>query len=191
MASYQEKQNFKSQLSSAIRLKCTEFTQKNGKISYNEAKSIVASVENVFRSRIRYVPKEIDAACNIALVILAPSMAAKVELIKKIASTFGGLAGLGAIIAGVGMALGWGTGTIAAVTAWFMGTAPWGPLGWIVGGVSVVVIAGYFYFSDDDAENAEKFEKALIKGLDEAIDKIWPKCGDELAEEKNPEASIK
>ena len=148
-------------------------------------------MENVFRSRVRYVPKEINAACNLALIILAPSTAAQVELIKTIVSTCGGLAGLGAIIAGVGMALGWGTGTVAAVVAWFTGTSVAGPLGWILGGVSAVVIAGYFYFSSDDAENAEKFEKALINGLDKAIDKIWPQYGDKLAEKKNPKASIK
>lgn len=191
MNSEEKKQAFKSQISSAISQKCTELTAEKKAITYNEGKGIVASVNGVFDSCLGFVPKQISAACDLALVFIAPSMKEKMEIIKTIVGTVGGLAGLAAIIAGIGMAVGWGAGAIAAITAWFTGTSMAGPVGWIFAGVSIAAIAGYFYFSDSEAANAERFEKALKGGLESAIDEIWTEYGDVLYNEMKKLKNIK
>ena len=47
------------------------------------------------------------------------------------------------------------------------------------------------YRFSNKVKMAEKFEKALIKGLDEAIDEIWPKYGDKLASDGVTEQDCK
>ena len=47
------------------------------------------------------------------------------------------------------------------------------------------------YCFSNKVKMAEKFEKALIKGWDEAIDEIWPKYGDKLASDGVTEQECK
>ena len=181
MNTEEKKQAFKTLIEGAISEKCTELTRQNdGKISYNEAKNIVHFVEMVFVKHLGFTPKQITAACSLALTFLAPTTKEKVKMLKTVVSTMSGICGLAAIIGGVGLACGWGAGTVAAVVAWFTGTSMLGPFAWIVSGTSVIVIAGYFYFSSDDAKDAERFEKVLKGGLDKAIDEIWREYGDKI-----------
>ena len=187
----EKKQAFVGQIKSAISQKCTVLTSEKNAISYNEGKGITASVNGVFDSCLGFVPKQISTACDLALVFIAPSMKEKMERIKTIATTVGGLVGLAAIITGIGIAVGWGAGTIAAITAWFVGASVAGPVGWIVSGVSIAVIAGYFYFSDSEAANSERFENALKGGLEKAIDEIWNEYGEVLYSEMKNLKDIK
>lgn len=137
-------------------------------------------VELIFMHHIGTVPKQINVACQLSLTFIAPSLMEKRKLIKTATSLTSGTAGLVAIIGGIGAAVGWGSGTIAAVIAWFTGASILGPVGWIVAGGTLTVIAGYFYFSSSNAKDAERFENALISGLEKAIDEIWPQYGDSL-----------
>ena len=181
MKNEKSKQAFKNLVCGAINEKCTELTKTNGKITYNDGKNIVQFVNMVFLDYIEFVPKEIVVACALYLAVIAPSARERKMLIKKVTTTIGGLGGLGAIVTGIGMALGWGAGTIAAVTAWFTGVSILGPVAWIASGAAITAIAGYFYFSSDDASKAEKFERSLVKGLDKSIDEIWEEHGDAIA----------
>ena len=186
MNTEEKKQAFKTLIKGAISEKCTELTGKNGgRISYNEGKNIVEFVEMVFFKHLGFAPKQIQAACTLALTFIAPSTKEKIKLLKKVIITMSGIAGLGAIITGIGLACGWGAGAIAAISAWFAGVSILGPIAWIVSGTAIAVIAGFFYFSSDDAKDAEKFEKALLGGLDKAIDEIWPEYGDKIDNNQN------
>ena len=186
MNTEEKKQAFKTLIEGAISEKCTELTRQNdGKISYNEAKNIVHFVEMVFVKHLGFTPKQITAACSLALTFLAPTTKEKVKLLKKVVTTMSGIAGLAAIITGIGLACGWGVGIIKAIVLWFIGPSIFGPIAWIVSGTSIVVIAGYFYFASDDAKDAERFEKVLTAGLDKAIDEIWPEYGDKIDNNQN------
>ena len=182
MLNEEKKEAFKSSLTSAIREKCTELTSKNGRISYNDGKGIVEFVNLVFLKRTETVPKQVKAACDLALFMIAPSVSEKRKLIKDIIAAALGPAGLMAIIAGIGQVLGWGIGPIMAIWQWFVGVSLLGPMGLIAGGVSLAVVAGYLHFSSSDATEAEKFERSLIGGLEGAIDSIWNRYGTRLDE---------
>lgn len=180
MTSDNAKEAFKASIRGAVREKCTELTNQKGSIGYNDGKNIVEFVEMVFMKYTHTVPKQVKAACQLALATIAPSITEKKKLIKAVATSMSGIGGLAAIITGIGMALGWGTGVMTAVIAWFTGASMLGPIGWIFAGASLTVCAGYFYFSSDDAKDAERFENALIGGLEKAIDEIWNNHGSEL-----------
>ena len=167
------KNKFKSDLRSAISEGCIKASAADGKISYNDGKTIANKIRAVFAERIGYTPDEVNAACNFSLAFIAPSHIEKITLLKGVVAIAGTTGGLAAIIAGIGVAAGWGAGVVAAVTAWFCGAAIAGPIAWIASGVALVAIASYFYFSSSDATVAEQFEKTLIAGIDRAIDQIW------------------
>ena len=84
------------------------------------------------------------------------------------------------IITGIGLALGWGAGVIAAFKAWLVGGAFLGPVGWITGGIALAAIAAYFALTDDQAKDTERFMNALKGGLKEAIMPVWADFGDHL-----------
>ncbi len=180
MTNEEAKQAFKSRVNGAIRLKCTELTKDKSSISYNEGKTLVQYLDTVFLNCLGFVPEQIQATEKLALTFIAPSLKEKKKLIKTVVSTMSGFSGLAAIITGIGVAVGWGSGTVAAVIAWFVGVSIWGPIGLIAAGASLTVTAGYFYFTSDDAKNAERFENALINGLDKAVDEIWDKYGEDI-----------
>lgn len=190
MTNNENKEIFKSRLKMAISNSCKELTSKEHKISYNEGKNITNQVRNVFIGYIGFTPKEIDGACDMALIFIAPSMKEKKLLIKKIVAGVGSTAALAAIITGVGLALGWGTGIVAAVIAYFTGISLLGPVAWISAGAIIAVLAGYFYFSSTDESEAEQFEKALTGGVEKAIDEIWNQYGERIGEKIQKENRI-
>lgn len=178
----EQKQVFKTRLCGAIKEKCTQITSEHKKISYNDGKNITAFVELVFEQFLGFCPKQITAANLLALAFIAPTLKEKKKLIKTVVSSMSGLAGLAAILAGIGIAAGWGAGVVASVIAWFTGASLFGPIGLMFVGASLTVCAGYFYFSSDDAKDAERFERVLVEGLDKAIDEIWEEQGRKISE---------
>lgn len=150
-------------------------------LNYIDAQTISMKIKNMFSSKLGKVPPQIEFACKISEVILAPSTTEKAELLKKAYSLTGGLAGIAAIIGGIGMALGWGAGVIAAVTTFFTGAAVLGPLGLAVAGIGITTIAGYFALKKDDALNDENYRKTLKEGVKQAVDVIWEDYKEELS----------
>lgn len=184
------KELFKSRLRIAISNSCKELTSEAHKISYNDGKNIRDKVRAIFIECVGFIPNEIDGACDVALLFLAPSMKEKRDLIKKIVAAVGTGTALAAIITGIGIALGWGAGIIAAVIAYFTGLSLLGPIAWITAGALIAALAGYFYFSSSDATEAEQFEKALTGGLDKAVDEIWNQYGNRIVEKLQAEKRI-
>ena len=90
-------------------------------LNYADAQAVTTMVRNVFRHQLGVVPSQIGVALTFSEAVLAPSMKEKADLIRKAAGIAGGVAGIGMIITGIGLALGWGAGVIAAVKAFFLG----------------------------------------------------------------------
>ena len=166
-------------LSQSIKIMCSRLKEPNGSISYENAKLVVADVQQAFLRAIGTVPGNIQTACNLALAPVAPSAQERAKLIKDAISTLSGVAGIAAMIAGIGLALGWGTGVIAAVVSWFTGAALLGPIAWGAVGVSLTVLAGYFVFKDSSVK-FDAFENSLINGISPVIRDIWEQYGDGL-----------
>ncbi|MDX9914217.1 MAG: hypothetical protein RBS77_06580 [Candidatus Moranbacteria bacterium] len=152
-------------------------------MNYVDSETISASIRAIFRKKLLIVPAQIEATLELSKAILAPSNTERIRLIKKVVGLGGGLGGLAMVIGGIGVALGWGAGVIAAVTAFFTGAAVAGPIGWVVGGVGIAAIAGYFAFSSDEAKNTEKYLDALKNGIKKAMPYVWKENGEKLSEE--------
>lgn len=119
-------------------------------------------------------PKAIQSVCYMTLAIVAPDLKEKAKLISQAKAAASGIAGIGAIIGAIGMALGWGTGLIGTVTAFFCGAPILGPLGLLVGGALLAAIAAYFAIeSKNEAKISEKAEKVLRDGLSKALEGLW------------------
>jgi hypothetical protein len=142
-------------------------------LSYFDIQAITAKLKGLYRGPLGSVPAQIETACGLAEVLLAPSKTEKEKIIKNVASISGGAAGLAMIIGGIGTALGWGAGIITAVGTFFAGASVAGPVGWIAGGVAVAAIAGYFALKKDDPQLSEKAINALKQGMREAIPSVW------------------
>lgn len=151
-------------------------------LSYSDIKSITLTLKNYFRTSIGVVPKQIDVSCSFAEAILAPTITEKKKIIKNILSLSGGLAGVSLIIAGIGGILGWGTGVIASVTTFFVGSNFIGPIGLITSGVGIATIAGYLCLKTSHHKNSEKALKALQNGIANAIDTIWIEHGERIVD---------
>lgn len=149
-------------------------------LNYSDAQTLTAMVRNVFRRRLNVVPNQIEIALTLSEAVLAPSTREKIELLKKASGIAGGAGGIAMIITGIGLALGWGAGAIAAIKAWLVGGAFLGPVGWITGGIALAAIAAYFALTDDQAKDTERFINALKGGLKEAITPVWADFGDRL-----------
>lgn len=182
MTKEENKQALKTHVNGIIWHLCAQISSVNGEISYNEGKSVIAKVKNLFNNFLGYSPSQVDAAGNLALVFIAPTMKEKMRLLRRLATVSMGMFGLASIIGGIATAAGWGMGILAAVKAWFLGTSLTGPIGFIAGGATLIIIATYFHFKSDGATSAEKFEKCLMAGLDKAIDAVWIDKGGELSE---------
>lgn len=150
-------------------------------LTYIDAINITSFIRRIFIVELGIVPTEIDNACDLSNAILAPSRVERERLIKNAKATSVGVTGFALIIASIASALGWGIGVQAAIVAWFVGSSILGPLGLAVAGISVSVIAGYFFISGSEAERAERYEKALKGSLKKAIDNIWKDFGNKLS----------
>ena len=182
MTNEENKQALKTRFLGGVRQMCTQTTAQKGRIDYNDGKGIVSRVEMIIVRFLGYCPWQIDAANKLALTFIAPSMIEKIKLLRQVLSVAVGMGGIAVILSGIGMAAGWGVGTLAAIKAWFIGTSLTGPIGLIFGGMTLAALAAYFYFGSNDATTAEKFENCLVNGLDKAIDQIWPEKGAMLSE---------
>ena len=92
----------------------------------------------------------------------------------------GPVSGAAMIIAGVGMVLGWGSGLIAAITAFFAGISWTGPVVLIFAGLGIAVVATRYARTDDKSTYAAKFREVMRKSLSESIHLIWKKYGNQL-----------
>jgi hypothetical protein len=153
----------------------------NKYLTYADAAMITTRVRAIFRNLLGQVPSQIEAACSLAEATLAPSTTERIKHIKAAVGVAGGAAGVAMVIGGIGLALGWGAGVISAVVAFFAGASLTGPIGWIVGGVAIATIAGYFAFSGDEATSTERFINALRQGVKGAIPQVWDQHQTKLA----------
>lgn len=120
------------------------------------------------------VPRTIEGVCCLTLAAVSPELKEKAKLIAQAYAALAGVGGITAIIAAIGLALGWGSGVIATVTAFFCGGPLLGPLGLLAGGALLLAIAAYFVIeSQNEAVIAEKAEKILRDGLDKALENLW------------------
>lgn len=168
---------FKSALDSTIDVKFAEVmsgkTDGEKFLTFIDSQILTASVRNVFKNALDAVPPQIEAACKLSEVILAPSATEREQLIKSAVGIGGGAAGIGMIIAGVGSALGWGAGIIASVSAFFVGTSLAGPAGWAIAGITLAGIAAYFATTSNHATDTERFLNVLKSSTSRAVDAIW------------------
>ncbi len=182
MTSEENKQAYKTRILGGVSQMCTQTTAHKGRIDYNDGKGIVSKIEMINTRFLGYCPWQIDAANKLALTFIAPSLTEKIKLLRHVLSVVAGMGGIVVILSGIGMAAGWGVGTLAAIKAWFIGTSMMGPIGMMIGGTTLATLAAYFYFGSNDAKTAEKFENCLVNGLDKAIDQIWPEKGESISE---------
>lgn len=168
---------FKSALESTIQVKFAEIMrgkiEANKHLVYADAKILTASVRNVFRAPLGFVPPQVEAACKLSEAVLAPSAQEKMDLIKAVIGIGGTSAGVALIIAGVGTALGWGASVVTTVVAFFVGSPTLGPLGAGLAGVILAGIATYFATSGSEAKDTERFMDVLNSSTDRAVDAIW------------------
>lgn len=180
------KEEFKVLVQSTIDVSINEIvakkTTENKALNYMDSKIISLKVRNLFSKYLTVVPNEIETVCLLTESFLSPSIKEKAELLKKAIGVGGGMAGLAAILGGIGVGLGWGAGVISAVITFFTGVAIAGPIGLIVGGIGISVIAGYFALSNDEFKNDESYRKALKESLNKAIDEIWEKDKNKLSQ---------
>jgi hypothetical protein len=181
---------FKAALESTIDLKFAEVMQAKQSeekfLSYVDSQILTASIRNIFKTSLQITPPQVDAACRLSEAILAPSLQERKNLIKAAIGLAGGTAGIGLVVGGVGVALGWGTGLLATATALFVGSSFTGPIGWTLAGVSLAAMAGYFATTSNKETDTERFLKVLKSATTKAVDAVWPQHGEALSEAINP-----
>jgi hypothetical protein len=185
---------FKAALESTIDMKFAEVLKTKPEaekyLSYVDAQILTASVRNIFKTVLSFTPPQMEAACRLSEAVLAPSAQEKQNLIKASIGLAGGTAGIGMVIGGVGAALGWGASIVTSITAAFVGSSIAGPVGWVIAGVGLAAIAGYFATSSNKQTDTERFLNVLKKASSKAVDAIWEKYGDELSKAADQGSSI-
>lgn len=180
-----EKDKFKTRLNNTIQVKFSELMKNRAEgeraIDFIEAKTLTTTVRNIFINRLGIVPPQVETACLMSEAVVAPDKIAQWELIKAALGIGGGVAGIGIVIAAVGTALGWGAGVITAVTAFFVGISPTGPIAWGIIGLTITGIATYYAFSGSKMELTQRFLDTLEKSTQSAVDIIWPEYGEKLS----------
>ena len=186
-------ERFKSALDCTIDVKFAEImsgkTGTDKSLTYVDGQILTASVRNVFKNALNVVPPQIDAACKLSEAILAPTNVEREQLLKSAVGIGGGAAGIGMIIAGVGGALGWGSGLIASVATFFVGTSLAGPAGWAIAGITFAGIAAYFATTNNSASAMERFLRVLKSSNSRAVEAIWSKYETELVKVLDSESA--
>jgi len=176
---------FKATLESTIDAKFAEIMhakpEDHKHLTYIDAVTLTTAVRNIFKHKLRITPPQVEAACKLSEAVLAPTTHERENLIKAAFAAGGGVAGIAMIVGGVGAALGWGAGVVAAVVAFFVGSSLAGPVAWIIGGSAVVAIAGYFALTSNPLKDTERFLKVLKNSSAEAVDAIWPQYEEALS----------
>lgn len=151
--------------------------------TFADGQTVTNVVSGFFLKKLDVIPKEVKFACDMSLVVLDPSIKGKINLLKSVLSTAGGVAGIGILIGAIGTALGWGASTVSALTAIFVSTSLTGPIAWGAGGIALAGIAAYFAFhKESNSMVANKFLNALKKQTEKAIELLWEKYGDKLVD---------
>ncbi len=182
---FEAREKFKSMLVSMVDGNVANIARnkdpKEQHMSYIDAKMLSAQISNFFLQKIGSTPPQIGVALNLSEAVLAPSTAERIQLIKAAVGIAGGVAGIGLVVNGIFLALGVGAGLIASIQAFFVGVAVSGPLGWILGGITLATLAGYFaLMGSDERAKTEEYIKVLKVGLSSAVDAIWPEHGKAL-----------
>lgn len=176
---------FKATLESTIDAKFADIIRAKPEgskhLTYIDAVTMTTAVRNIFKNKLRITPPQVETACKLSEAVLAPTTHERENLIKAAFAAGGGAAGIAMIIGGVGAALGWGAGVIAAVAAFFAGSSLAGPVAWIISGTAIVAIAGYFALTSNPLKDTERFLKVLKNSAAEAVDAIWPQYEDALS----------
>lgn len=179
-----KREEFKAALESTIDLKFAEALRakpdSEKHLTYFDAQILTASVRNIFKAALASTPPQVEAACQLSEAILAPSAEEKLNLIKVVIATTGGVGGITMVIGGVGSALGWGAAVTAKIAAAFVGVNLAGPVGWIAAGITLAAIAGYFATTNNKQVNSERFVNVLKRASAGAVDAIWEQHGVEL-----------
>lgn len=158
--------------------------KENGEdFSFTDGETITNVVSGFFLNKLGLIPKEIKFACDMSLVVLNPSMKGKINLLKSVLGTIGGVTGIGVLIGAIGTALGWGAGVVATIQAYFVSTSLLGPIAWGAGGIALAGIATYFAFhKESNSVIANKFLQVLKKQTEKAIELIWKEYGGKLVD---------
>ncbi len=183
MTNFAKKDVFKGEIENSIRGTIQQVMEQTGKdsLSYIGACSVTTYVRGVFRKKLGIVPPSIEVACNLSEAILAPDAATRRDKIRKAKGLAGGVTGMAMILNGLGGALGWGAGIMHTIMVFFTGASLAGPIGWALGGASILAIAGYFAVKNDAPEQTERFRRSLIESVGQAIDVMWDEYGENLA----------
>lgn len=112
-------------------------------LTHPEFQQVTIEVRENFDKAFGKVPKLVEAACLMAESVIAPSKRERARLLKSAVSVGGGVTGITLVLAGVATALGWTTGALGFVTAFFVG-ASLNPLFTIAGGAALTALVGYF-----------------------------------------------
>ena len=147
-------------------------------LDYDDALVLTANIREIFVKAIRVVPEQVEVACLVAEAFLAPTAAERKRLIKE-AAKYGGVAGIGLIVAAACAAVGLGHGMIGLILAFLIG--PHAPLGLLLAGVSLGAVAAYFALTGNPEVDTERFLKAIRGGLGKAIKEIWVQHGEKLS----------
>lgn len=165
------KQLLFSQLKIIIRERVSEVLAEKEKkvLHFHEAEEITGLIEGFFLRFGGKVPNDIESTLKLSLATIAPTQKERIKLLKAVVGISGGTTGIAMIVGGIGLALGWGSGVVAAVVTFFTGASLAGPIAWVAGGVGVATIAAYFALSSNEEANTERFLSALKGGLRKAI----------------------
>ena len=181
-----QRANFKAIIRHQVVNKKSELISKaSPQRTYLEAEEFNVITEDASREierRLGIEPPEVTLACQLAQVVMEPSLIKKMKMLNNLLGIAGGIVGLGMIVGGIGMALGWGQGMIAAVIAFFTGAQLSGPLAIAASGLAIATAAGYFALKKDNPEErTNKAVEALIRGVHGAIDVLWDKHHDQFS----------
>lgn len=172
-----KKDKFKAALESTIDVKFADVMRtKTGEdvyLTYVDAQILTASVRNVFKHLLHFVPPQVEAAMMLSEAVLAPSALQRLQLIKSAIGAGGTAAGIAIVIGAVATALGWGASATATFIAVFTGTSVLGPIAWAASGLALAGIAGYFALTSDNQKNTERFLKVLKNSASKSVEAIW------------------
>ncbi len=182
-----DKDKFIIALDSTIQVKISEIlaTKPEDKkfLNYFDSMQLTKMVKNIFMKKIGIIPPEVEMACNLSQACLAPDIQTKIKLIKACIGIGGGIVAIGMIISALATALGWGTGVVAAVTAFFTGTALLGPIAIGTVGIGIAAIAAYFALSGNEVTDSQRFIKAFSESVKKATEAIWAEYEELLSKE--------
>ncbi|MBC2596134.1 hypothetical protein H5P28_17840 [Ruficoccus amylovorans] len=151
-------------------------------LRYVDGITLTTAVRNIFKHKLKVTPPQVEAACKLSEAVLAPSGRERENLIKAAVGVGGGAAGIAMVIGGIGAALGWGAGAVAATTAFFMGSSIAGPVGWISTGIAIAAVAGYFVLTGSPQKDTERFMRVPKNSVNQAVEAIWPQYGEALSD---------